>query len=52
MLRRSKNDRVLMGVCGGIAESLGVSSLLVRIIFIILPISLVVYIIMGLLIPE
>ncbi|WP_326938287.1 PspC domain-containing protein [Alkalihalobacillus alcalophilus] len=51
-LRKSYDDRVILGVCGGIAEYYNVSSFLVRILFIILPISLVAYVIMGLLLPD
>ena len=34
-LLRSKNDRVLAGVCGGIAEWLGWSSTAVRILYVV-----------------
>ncbi|WP_413381813.1 PspC domain-containing protein [Alkalihalobacillus sp. 1P02AB] len=51
-LRKSYDDRVILGVCGGIAEYYNVSSFLVRILFIVLPISLVAYVIMGLLLPD
>lgn len=46
-LTKSSSDRVLSGVCGGIAEYLGISSLGVRIILIILPASLIIYIILA-----
>lgn len=36
-LRKSSKDKFISGVCGGIAESFGISSLTVRIIFILLP---------------
>ena len=32
-LHKSKNDRVLLGVCGGVAEYCGISSTLVRILW-------------------
>ncbi|WP_010530190.1 PspC domain-containing protein [Lentibacillus jeotgali] len=32
-LARSSTDRALYGVCGGIAEYLGISSFIVRVIF-------------------
>ncbi|ALC85521.1 phage-shock protein [Bacillus sp. FJAT-22090] len=32
-LRKSSTDKVLYGVCGGIAEFFGISSFVVRIIF-------------------
>ncbi|WP_079505053.1 PspC domain-containing protein [Mesobacillus jeotgali] len=35
--RKSSTDKSIAGVCGGIAEYFGISSLLVRLIFIFLP---------------
>lgn len=35
-LRRSQTDKKLLGVCGGIAECLGVDSTLIRVIWVIL----------------
>ena len=35
-VRRSKNDRVLAGVCAGIAEAIGVDPTLVRLVFTLL----------------
>jgi len=32
-LTRSRNDRIIAGVCGGIAERLGINSIWVRLIF-------------------
>ncbi|RRK11131.1 PspC domain-containing protein [Lactiplantibacillus garii] len=32
-LHKSQDDRVFYGVCGGIAETLGISSTVVRLIF-------------------
>lgn len=32
-LRKSSTDKLLYGVCGGIAEFFGISSLIVRLIF-------------------
>ncbi len=51
-LTRSLDDRILFGVCGGIAKQLNMSSLLVRILFILLPISIIAYLVMALIIPE
>lgn len=51
-LYRSKSDRVFAGVCGGIAKQMGFSPLLVRLLFIILPISILAYIAMAIIIPE
>ncbi|MCQ6268761.1 PspC domain-containing protein [Fictibacillus sp. WQ 8-8] len=46
-LRKSFTDKSISGVCGGIAEYLGVSSFLVRLIFILLPANLLIYIILA-----
>ncbi|ARK32621.1 PspC domain-containing protein [Halalkalibacter krulwichiae] len=51
-LRRSSKDRALTGVCGGIAEYLGISSFVVRILFLFVPANLLVYIILTLMIPD
>lgn len=56
-LRRSRTDKMLAGVCGGIAEYLGWDSTLVRIIFIILVFSSVgsmvlLYFILALIMPD
>lgn len=51
-LMKSSNDRSLTGVCGGIAEYLGVSSFVVRVIFIFLPANLLIYIILSIALPE
>lgn len=47
-LKRSSHDKSIHGVCGGIAEFFGISSLGIRFIFILtLPASLIVYIILS-----
>ncbi|MER2063301.1 MAG: PspC domain-containing protein [Alkalibacterium sp.] len=52
-LTRSRSDRVLAGVCGGIAEFFGISSLAVRILFVILgPLDFLLYIILAIIIPN
>lgn len=55
-LYRSKSDRYIAGVCGGLAEYFEIDSLIIRIIFILLTVSggsgLVIYIIMWILVPE
>lgn len=57
-LYRSKNDRNICGVCGGIAEYFNIDSTLVRIIWVIVSIfsasvpGLLIYIICALIIPE
>jgi phage shock protein C len=53
-LHRSANDRVVAGVCGGIAEYLSVDPRLVRIAFVIgtlWGIGLLVYIVLALILP-
>lgn len=55
---RSRNDRVLAGVMGGIARRFGWNSTLLRVIFVILSIAsvafpgILVYLILWLLMPE
>ncbi|WP_106497222.1 PspC domain-containing protein [Lentibacillus sp. Marseille-P4043] len=51
-LRKSATDRSITGVCGGIAEFFGISSLGVRLLFIFLPASLLIYLILANLIPD
>lgn len=46
-LTKSSSDKVFSGVCGGIADYLGISSFGVRLIFIILPANLLIYIILA-----
>lgn len=51
-LRRSSRDRIFTGVCGGIAEFFDISSTLVRILFVVLPSNLLLYILCAIIIPE
>jgi phage shock protein PspC (stress-responsive transcriptional regulator) len=57
-LSRSRDDRILAGVMGGIARRFGWNSTLVRVLFVILSLAsaafpgLLVYLILWLLIPE
>ncbi|ASN05383.1 PspC domain-containing protein [Virgibacillus necropolis] len=52
-LRKSATDKSISGVCGGIAEYFGMSSLGVRIIFIVLtPANLLIYIVLANTIPD
>jgi phage shock protein PspC (stress-responsive transcriptional regulator) len=54
---RSRDDRVLAGVCGGIAKSLGWSSTTVRILYVIASIvsaafpGTIVYLVLALVMP-
>jgi len=55
-LRKSRRDRIVFGVCGGIAEYFGVDSTVVRLIFIVAmvfePRFLLIYLLMALIMPE
>jgi phage shock protein C len=47
-LRKSSTDKSISGVCGGIAEYFGISSLAVRLIFIFLPgANVLIYLILA-----
>lgn len=46
-LRKSSKDKSIHGVCGGIAEFFGISSLGVRLIFIFLPANVIIYAILA-----
>ena len=55
---RSRDDKVIAGVCGGIARSLGWSSTAVRILYVLVSIlsaafpGILVYIILWVVMPE
>ena len=52
-LCRSRTNRIIAGVCGGIAEYLGMDPNFVRILAIIIPgISWVTYLICAVIMPE
>jgi len=57
-LRRSRTDRMLAGVCGGIAAWLGLDPTLVRVLYILVSIlsaafpGLLVYIVLWIVLPE
>jgi phage shock protein C len=56
-LRKSRTDKMIAGVCGGIADYLGWDSTIVRIIFVILVLSSVgsmvlLYFILALIMPD
>ncbi len=54
-LHRSRNNRMIMGVCGGISEHYNINSTIVRIVMVLLGFSVIGilgYIVMGLIIPE
>jgi phage shock protein PspC (stress-responsive transcriptional regulator) len=55
-LYRSREDRVLGGVCGGLAEYLALDSTLIRLLFVVFALAggpgLLAYIIMLFVVPE
>lgn len=56
-LRKSRMDKMLAGVCGGIAEYLGWDPTIIRIIFLILVFSsfgtmVLIYFILALIMPD
>jgi phage shock protein C len=55
-LYRSRNQRMVAGVCGGLAEYLNVDATLIRVIFLILAVfggsGLVIYLAMWILVPD
>ncbi len=55
-LYRSRDERVIFGVCGGVADWLDIDPSLVRIAFVLLTVSagigLVLYVVMALVVPE
>lgn len=54
-LYRSRDNRMIFGVCGGLAKHLGIDPLLVRLFFVLLVfangIGLLLYLILFLLVP-
>ena len=57
-LQRSRNQRIIAGVCGGIAEWLGWSVTLVRVLFVLVSIlsaafpGIIAYIVLWVLMPN
>lgn len=55
-LYRSKNNRILGGVCGGIGEYFEIDPVIIRIIFVILAtlggLGIVIYLILWILVPD
>jgi phage shock protein PspC (stress-responsive transcriptional regulator) len=54
-LHRSRKDRMLFGVCGGLAEYFEIDPVLVRVIFVLLVLSgagLLAYIILAIVMPD
>lgn len=52
-LYRSRSNRVLFGLCGGLGEYLGVDPVLIRLIWLFVPgANLLAYIIGAIIVPE
>lgn len=55
-LYRSRDNRIIAGVCGGLAKHLGIDPLLVRLFFVLLifanGIGLLLYLILFLIVPP
>lgn len=58
-LRRSRANRMIAGVCGGIADFLGLDPTLVRVLYVLLSIipgtivgGIIVYVVLWIVIPE
>ncbi|WP_080146901.1 PspC domain-containing protein [Marinilactibacillus piezotolerans] len=51
-LTKSSYDRYISGVCGGIAEFLGLPSWAVRLLFVLFVPSIMLYIILAIVMPE
>jgi phage shock protein C len=55
-LYRSRNQRMLAGICGGLAEYFNVDATLIRVLFLVLAVfggtGLVIYVVMWLIVPD
>ena len=51
-LCRSKTDKKIAGVCGGIAEYLDINSTLVRVLCVFSGIGIIAYLIIAIIMPE
>ena len=55
-LYRSRNQRMLAGVCGGLAEYFNVDATMIRVLFLALAVfggsGLVIYMVMWLIVPD
>jgi phage shock protein C len=56
LLRRSRDDKVIAGVCGGLGRYLGVDPVLLRIAFVVLAVAggggILIYVVAWILIPD
>ena len=55
-LYRSRNQRMVAGVCGGLADYFNIDATVVRVLFLILSVfggtGLVIYIVMWIIVPD
>ena len=51
-LFRSRRNRMISGVCGGVGEYFNIDPVIVRVLAVVLPVSLIGYIIAIIVIPE
>jgi phage shock protein C len=55
-LYRSRRQRMIAGVCGGLAEYFNVDATLIRVLFLVLAVfggtGLVIYVVMWLIVPD
>ena len=55
-LYRSRNQRMVAGVCGGLAEYFNVDATLIRVLFLVLSVvggsGLVIYLVMWIIVPD
>ena len=52
VLCRSQSNRVIAGVCGGIAEHFGWNAAIVRLFFVLSGIGVLTYIVLSIVIPD
>ena len=52
MKRLYRTNGMLLGVCEGLGEYFNIDPVIIRLIFIIMPSSLLIYIIAGVIIPK
>ncbi|RRD50942.1 PspC domain-containing protein [Arachnia propionica] len=55
-LKRSNSDKIIAGVCGGIARAIGVESLIVRLAFVVFVLlggsGIAIYVVLWLFVPR
>ena len=55
-LYRSRNQRMVAGVCGGLADYFGIDATVIRVLFLVLAVfggtGLVVYLVMWIIVPD